>query len=515
MKKNILLLIFLISLPLHAITGDNFEEVDGRGLAIRTNPQGVRIFIDGVERGITPAVFENLVSGEHHIRLSREGFKDRNFNVTLFNTSRLVVSIEMEEARGIALVSIYKEQDSPLPFNPQIFANASSINENKNELSLPLGYNTIRVRAFGWEDASVTVLVDEHATAAADILMRPAAFKMENASVSRRRFNPLNSGQLGITEYRFEVTAASAGALTIRNSQGITVYTEQLKPFDTWVQHVTWNGRDEEGNPLPQGIYTVLIEAETVSLKMETEISYSVNTFPLSLSSGISGLVFSPMPHVLPAGSYQFNAGILCFTEKKINADKSIFNPIGFPFKIGMRVSPLEKLELATVFNINPYLHDHAGWGVGGSVKYNFLKGPFLLSAAGSYSWADSRGEYPLSAGKGAGFHLPLSYEFKLAGSGAFSFVLCPALFWKGPQGLSPEFLLSAGLLYHGSFFNAGLSARYEQDFTFAENRNFHAGAEAHIFPAPSNLVFSLKAGTQIRKEQAGLFGYIGMGLIY
>ncbi|MCL2443608.1 MAG: PEGA domain-containing protein, partial [Treponema sp.] len=43
------------------IIGDNFEETAGRGLVIRTNPAGVKVYIDGIERGETPVVFDNML----------------------------------------------------------------------------------------------------------------------------------------------------------------------------------------------------------------------------------------------------------------------------------------------------------------------------------------------------------------------------------------------------------------------------------------------------------------------
>ena len=70
MRLSILFLVFIFLFPpllaarqASDIMGDTFEEVEGRGLEIRTNPTGVTVYIDGVEqRAVTPAIFENL----HH-----------------------------------------------------------------------------------------------------------------------------------------------------------------------------------------------------------------------------------------------------------------------------------------------------------------------------------------------------------------------------------------------------------------------------------------------------------------
>ena len=516
-RLSILLLIFICSpLSLAAadsdITMDSFEETAGRGLVIRTNPQNVTVFIDGVERGHTPVTFDNLTPGEYHVRLSKEGYRERVFTFTVFSSSRFIALIKMEETQGEALVSIHRERESSaaLPFEPELFLRTFSgaslplSPENKTLLTLPAGYHTLRARAFGWEDESITVMIRENAVVEADIYMRRAAFRIENLTQSRRRLNPANPGSLGVNEYRFEVSAFGSAVFKILDSEGSVVFSKQFENLNTRIQFVTWDGRDSDGSPHPQGIYTVLIEAENQSeniaaLKLETEINYSGNIFPQTIESGSAGLAFSPMPHVLPAGSFQFDAGLL-------------FGSFGLPFRIGMRGSPFKQVELTAVLNINPDLNNKTGWGISGSVKYNFINAdniPLLFSAGVSYSWADSNGEYFLSPGRGVVFFTPVSIEHS-----NFSVVFCPSAFWHGPEGFVPELLLSAGFLYRGSWINTGISARYE--FNFKENADARllAGAEVHIFPSPSNLVFSLQGGI-IYASKLDYYGGIGIGLIY
>ena len=508
------------------IKGDNFEEVPGRGLEINTWPLGTKVFIDGVERGETPVRFDNLRSGDYHIRLSREEHREREFNITLFNTSRLIISIEMEWLSGAVHVIVEKAPGSPesLPFNPEIrtrFANGSSrssLLSQSNEVTwehVPAGNHIIRAEAFGWEESSVSVLVEPDSTVTAHLVLQPAALKLANGTQSRRRFNPLNPNNLGQNEYRFNVSAQGAGAITILNSAGYVVYSKELGRFDSRHQEHTWDGKDSDGNYVPQGTYTVLIKAqrlpefstdddedeeETSIIKLETRINYSLNVFPLSLESGASGLVFSPMPRTLPALSYQLNASVL-------------YNGTGFPFNIGMRFSPLDRLELATIFNINPYLESQTGWGVSGQVKFCFLQSdsvPLSLAAGVSYTWASENGERPLSHGKGVSLFIPFSLELN-----KLSIVLCPAVFWRGPEGLEPEVSLSSGFLYRRDFLSMGLSARYE--FNFNENlySRFLAGAEINIFPPPSNFIISLQSGIINQNEKITGYCGFGIGLIF
>ncbi|MDR0878792.1 MAG: PEGA domain-containing protein [Treponema sp.] len=553
------LFLFLMIFPLSLfaqnvsdITGDSIEEVEGRGLLIRTRPAGARVFIDGVERGQTPLSISTLGSGEYSLRLVKDGYKDRRLKITLPVRSRLVVSLVMDEAEGQVLLNIRpvvpeSADDAsgaafadPVTtgkylFTPLVIVGGETLTQAAiapgTLLTLPVGFRTIQVRAFGWEDAAVTVYVRENRVQTADIYLSPAVFNIGKPTVSRSRFNPGNSGALGTTEFRFEVSAPGTGTLTVRNSAGRPVYAAELGAFETWSQSVEWKGRGSDGNPLPEGIYTAYIEAESSFnddappvrriISLETEIDASINIYPLSLSGGISGLMFVPVPAVLPRGSFQIEAGLLF---GKVSAFEPAERPFtGLPFAAGLRFSLLDTLETSAVLNASPKFGGEAAWGISGAVKWVFLHGeadlPLSMAAGFSFAWAGSGGEAPLSPGRGAVLYLPLSWRFN-----AITALFSPAIRWIGPSDPVPRLLLSAGALYQASHFTAGLSLRPEFDFSPNTDNRFSSpgdriilkiGGEIKFYPPPSSLVFSLLGGAWFRGAYTGGFGGVGIGIIY
>ena len=496
------------------IVADNFEETAGRGLVIRSNPAGARVFINGVEYGLTPITLNSLAPGGYSISLVKENYTSRNFDVTLFSTGRLVVSIKMEQPQGQVQLSILKAEGSraALPFNPQVsvssFGSVALDDNYKAEINLPAGYYTFRAQAFGWEDTVMAVLVTEDSVPV-NIVMNPALFKMENLSQSRSKINPMsqNETRLGTAEYRFEVTAPYSGFFNVIDNNGSIVFRKQLEYSDTRIQRFTWNGKDSFGNPLPEGIYTISVEAENTQLKIETEIDYSLNLFPLSLNNGISGLIFSPLPNTLPAGSFQIEADTYYGNFDSFT---------GFPFIFGIRVSPINKLETTVVFNLNPRNND-TGWGITGSIKYELVKNDFPVAfALGiSYSYTNDTGEHPLSAGKGIGFYIPLSYNFSSGSLFSNTIVFSPGVFWHGPNDLTPFLLLSLGYLLEYKDIYSGLSVRAEIDFKDFSKFRIFAGAEVRLFPIPSGLYFSLQAGMWTQNSNLGGFGGLGIGVVY
>jgi hypothetical protein len=531
------------------IVGDTFEETAGRGLSIRTKPIGVTVYIDGMERGETPFNTNTLKAGEYNIRLSKDGYRERRFKISLSSRSRLMISIEMEEAMGQLLINIRRAEASPsgeaLPLKPLIFVGGNEI--TGPVLNLPVGYRTVQVRAFGWEDLSQTVYVREGITETLDFILEPAPFKLSGGTVSRRRFNPQNSGDLGKVEFRFQSSGPGRGILNILNQSGVEVYSLLLGPFETWSQGAIWSGRDQYGDPFPPGLYTARIEAESLppegreperqTLSIETEIDPSINIYPLSLGGGIPGLLFAPVPFTLPRGSFQIEAGLLfgkfsAPEEPASSPGDRAFS--GLPFEAGLRFSPLDRLEFSAAMNASPEFSGGMGWGFSGSAKWEILRGTGALqaerapmgrlSALGlaiglSYTWAGEGGEPPLGSGRGGGLYLPFSFQLN-----NISLLFSPGMRWPGPDDPIPRLLLSGGILYRGPWYSAGLSLRPEFDFTntgsragipFADRVRFLTGGEFKFYPPPSNLVFSVFGGAWIRGGNAGGFGGAAIGILY
>ncbi|MDR1587221.1 MAG: PEGA domain-containing protein [Treponema sp.] len=553
---GVLLCLFPLSLAaqnVSDIVGDTFEETAGRGLSIRTRPNGVRVFINGAEQGRTPFSSDALRAGEYNIRLSKDGYRDRRFKIVVPDKSRLVVSIEMEEATGQVLLRVNRAEGSPsgdtLPLKPIFIAGGKETEEPV--LTLVIGWKQVQVRAFGWEDASVMVFVREGRTTELNVTLRPEPFRLSGGTVSRRRFNPHNAGTLGSVEFRFEVSAPGSGSLTIRDQGGVTVYTVPLGPFSSRSQQISWNGRDRFGDVLEEGLYTARIEGRAFSgasgkeppaagdpdlpaglesegevLDLQTGIDFSASIFPLSFSGGVPGLLFAPVPVVLPRGSFQIEASLL-FGRLSLPEESARAGPerafSSLPFEGGFRFVPLDRLEIGAVVNSNTRFDGGAGWGFTGSAKYAFLGGagslPLNMAAAVSYSWAGEGGEAPLGTGRGGGLYLPLSLDL-----GFVSFLFSPGMRWAGMDDPVPRLLLSAGALFQGPWFIAGVSLRPDFDFTNSGERagmtpadrvRLLGGAEFKFYPPPSNLVFSLSGGMWLRGGDAGVFGGAAVGILF
>jgi hypothetical protein len=523
-----ILFITLFCIILIPAMGDSIEEITGKGLVVRSTPSRAKVFIDGIERGLTPYILENIPQGEYGIRLEKEGYAERHIWVNVRDNSRLEISLDLEEILGTLIVYVERAAGSPPPEKLALKAEiiAEGTTQTDMVLSLPVGYRVIRIRAFGWEETVQSVYVYQEFIQRLTVELKPSPFSMTNVALSRARFNPANPGSLGTTEFSFNISAPGEGWIIIENERGDRVFTKDLGPFTTWPQSAAWNGRSPDGTPLPDGTYKALILAESVPwdtatpverrAEMTVTIDSSVNIYPLSSSAGNSGLFFSPLPEILPRGSFQVDGNLL-FGKVTTTVDARI----ALPFAATLRLSPLDRLEMTAALNVTPYIDDGAVPSVGGTLKWVFKKSrvesPLGLALGISYAWAREGTVTPFGTAAGGSLSLPLLWRMR----SGISLAVSPAVLWTGEEGYPaesiPRFLFSGGILFRRLFFTAGLSLRSEYIFqgTAVDFGPLMAAAEIRFFPPPSSMVFSLLGGGWFRDGRGGGYGGIGIGLIY
>jgi len=521
-----------------ALPGDQIQETEGQGLMLRSNPSGARVYIDGIEQvGRTPLYLGNLKTGQYLVQVQMEGYVERWFRANIKPGSVMDVSLELKKAVGRILLKIQPVPGSPagdvLPIKARISVDGQSY--TSGALELPVGFRNILVRAFGWEDASATVYVGEDTYAEQELHLKPAAFRLSAVGLSRSRFNPANAGSLGTTAFSFDVSAPGNGIFTVADSNGEIILSRPLGPFDTWSQSEVWDGRDSQGGILGDGIYTLSIKGASIprddssitedSLEIQVEIDSSMTIHPLTMSSGKSGLLYAPLPLLLPSGSFQIEASLLAGSPPGVGAGLGQDSGgawTSLPFAVAARFSPMERLELSAALNVIPLFSGDAGAGVAGSAQYVFHKSgeaglPLTAAAGAVFSWTGNTGLTPFGMASGIELFFPL----KLDMGRFFSFTLTPSALWTGDEGFPwgpvPRLLVSGGLLMQATYVGAGLSFRTEYDFTGrgAWPPYTMVGAEVKLFPPPSSFVFSLMGGIWTQGNFLGGFGGLGIGMIY
>jgi hypothetical protein len=286
------------------------EEV---GLRVVTQPGDAQIYINNEFVG-TGQILVTPKPGSYQITVRRQGYYAQSVWTQYDENTLVVVSVALEEITGYLYLEIQ-------PPGTRSTANGSTISEGVNELQI--GTYALRVRKFGYEEWQGDATVLERNTTKVVVDLKEAAFELAYLDLTRRVFNPKNPGKLGTVKITFEVTSWGDGSFIVTDAQGIEVYTRPLNEFSTWEQSLQWDGRNNTGGQLDDGVYHVVIKAkgkmsgEPVELRTALTIDSSAVISFRSAFSGISGTLFSPLPAVLPAGSFQVNTGIIGYYDTK------------------------------------------------------------------------------------------------------------------------------------------------------------------------------------------------------
>ena len=537
-RRFLFLLMFFFIASVFSFAADTYSEVPGGGLFIGSYPSGAKVFIDGIERGLTPYSVSTMRTGEYNIRIYKEGYAERRFRVVIRRNSRVEISIDLEEARGKVFLEIRKDPDSPLslPWGPRVFVDGTRISLPdtnspfiEQELSIPIGWRTISIEAFGFERESTRILVEEGSIQKLELVHKPAPFTLSDASLRKKRFNSRNSGMLGNAEMSFTVSGPGEGVLEVLNSKREIIYSINLNSFTTWQQQALWDGRDNNGEIAEDGSYILRITAwndsERQSAELQVIVDSSVTMRPLSISSALPGLMFCPSPEALPAFSFQIEGSLVSGKPLLLDAWESL------PFAVGFRMSFMDKLEAALAFNASPGFSGGSEWGLGTSVKWVFFKplnvttgsrkfsDTFGMAAEVSFGWATTGPYTPFGMGTGPGLHLPLEWRVMQGEKSSFDILFSPLVLWASEKGYPDSFLprlgTEGGILYTYGSIAFGLSLRWDYNLNEKVSGPVVSALEFKFFP--SNFVLSVMGGFWHLQEETinGAFFGIGLGIMF
>jgi hypothetical protein len=311
------------------------------------------------------------------------------------------------------------------------------------------------------------------------------------------------------------------------------VLDRDLGPFTTWEQGFDWNGRDASGDPLPDGLYTVRIEAEAPggggsdSARLAVRIDSSIVLLFRSLWSGSAGLLYTPSTDLLAGGSVQLSTLVL-FQGAGGADDDGLQAPINFGLRAGLSRRNLFELD-ASVGGIIGYSEEDFGL-------------PWFASAAFKASLFDSSGSPGLSSIAQVKLTYQNASSDTLTNLTGLSVGIPTGVHW-GSMSLiiSPEVILAPwtvseasdsasepglygwaygrfGLLLDLSPFSFGASVAlrtlpFHQGFGLG--RPLQSAVEAHWLIPGTQLFLSLYGGGRFDSvESVDPFGGLGVGLL-
>jgi hypothetical protein len=271
------------------------------GLFIETDPPYAKVYINNEFYDTSPLRSTELDYGIYYITVKKQGYYPFSAWIT-FSEEKRFYRITLQPLLGTLALKV-------TPSNAIMDLGGKPILQGETRVAA--GSYILNVRAFGYNDIAQEVTITENRTTSLVINMETAAQSISLLSPQKAIFNPHNPGVLGRARLFFMVSREGGGKAVIRDSQGLQVYTYTFPPFTQWSQSFTWNGRDENGNIMPDGMYTVEVSVgsgqgnETIRAHTSVTIDSAYRVNYRNLWSGSGGLLYAPTLDLLSPGSLQ------------------------------------------------------------------------------------------------------------------------------------------------------------------------------------------------------------------
>ncbi|MBN2051478.1 MAG: PEGA domain-containing protein [Spirochaetales bacterium] len=347
------------------------EEEDGQaedeednlapGIEINTRPSGGDVWFNGVYQGRSSVFIDNPNTGVYLLEVRKEGYYPLREWVSFQEDTCQVFTFYLEEIQGYLDMEV-------LPEEADIWADGDFI--DSFPAAFQIGPKNLEVSLFGYTTWRGTVDIRENETTRLKVTLEEAPFAVGGVLVSKSVFSPDNPGPFGRVKVLFTVDNRGTGEVLIQDHQGTLIRTITTEPFTRRDQSITWDGLDEAGRRVPDGMYTLIIrgrgEKGTLSeASSSVLVDRDLVIRQRNLTSGYAGLLYCPTPDTLDEDNFQISVSAMGLHEN----DRT-YVPVqgGFRFPLP---ADLEGVFQATLLTVS--LEDD-GYSAGLSVKVPLSK---------------------------------------------------------------------------------------------------------------------------------------------
>ncbi len=327
---------------------------DNAIIDVLTVPDRARVHLGGRYLGRSPVRETEVRPGTYSLQVSRDGYYSDRFRLTIGPGEHVRVDLRLVRITGVLNI----ETD---PWDAQIYLDGTRIRDGFHFLGE--GLYTLEVRKFGYQTERRGVRVCRNRITDVYVELAKAELSISDLTIQRARLAPESPGILGTTEIRFQASARGTGRLLVVDEEGRTVRTIELPEFRRFDQRARWDGRDDEGERVPDGRYTVVVEPRTLDgerrpIRSDTVVvDASARRFQRTSWSGSAGRVYVPTSDILPARGFAFDLGASGSIAGEDTGPPS--GHMGFRFGVGAGFEL--RLTGTTTFTGDPASTERAG----------------------------------------------------------------------------------------------------------------------------------------------------------
>jgi len=229
-------------------------------LTITSSVAKAEVYLDGDYLGLAPQKAVGLTPGIHRLLVQKNGYERDMRAIRVEGGIDSEIRVDLVPARGTVVV-----EGLPQGAAAEVLVDARAVIATEGVLTLPEGGYTVEVSVFGYRPTRTAVSIKSGSREAIPAPNEIALFQASALTASRQGFDPEAPSGFDFVDILFSVTAPGTGTLSIADETGNTLRTIELPPFASWRVGSRWDGRDDGGKTVPDGLYTITLSARAGS----------------------------------------------------------------------------------------------------------------------------------------------------------------------------------------------------------------------------------------------------------
>jgi len=163
----------IISMPPTAWTSSNILSYTVRSIAPPTyygriiatsHPQGAKVYLDNVYKGVTPLNLDRVTAGQHQIKLVKTGYRDWSSYVSVSPSRTTTVSADLIPLSVYGSISVYCNQGNARIYLDGSYQKRTSANKSVEIKNIREGYHELLITKDGYQDWISTIMVTANQT---------------------------------------------------------------------------------------------------------------------------------------------------------------------------------------------------------------------------------------------------------------------------------------------------------------------------------------------------------------
>jgi len=128
-------------------------------IIVTSQPQGAKVYLDNVQRGMTPLNLDRVATGQHQIKLVKTGYQDWSNYVSVSPSRTTTVFADLVPLPAYGSISVYCNQGNAKIYLDGSYKKRTSANKVVEIRNVRKGYHELLITKDGYQDWISTIMV--------------------------------------------------------------------------------------------------------------------------------------------------------------------------------------------------------------------------------------------------------------------------------------------------------------------------------------------------------------------